>query len=59
MADNKTTMVARKSDLERLDQISRYVNTDPKTPYYETLDFLADYFIQREIKGESMEVSVQ
>lgn len=57
MTDNKTTMVARKSDLERLDQISRYVNTDPKTPYYETLEFLADYFVSREIEGNTIEVS--
>ena len=59
MTDNKTTMVARKSDLERLDKISRYVNTDPKTPYYETIEFLAEYFVSREIDGDSMEISVQ
>jgi hypothetical protein len=57
MTDNRTTMVARESDLDRLNKIQRYVHSDTNTPYYRTLDLLMDYFISREIDGDTIEVS--
>lgn len=57
MTDNRTTMRVRRDDIDRLNKIQRYVHSDTNTPYYETLDLLMVYFIDREIDGTTVEVT--